>query len=199
MSNHRKHHLNQTSCPRQYAIVEVARRLKFDTVRPYREPLKEDSSSRPQSASGLNIQGTYAKQNYLWPEIVEQLGPSERFATKDEIDFLICIILNEPSWRGRVGSPTWRASVDVETRLERAHALDDWHNRMIFRVRQRLLKGIWDDAVEQAEDDQTLGAVLEIDDRARALSITPGEKGTLTMPKEAASLEKLLRDPNYAL
>jgi hypothetical protein len=82
-------------------------------------------------------------------------------------------------------------SVDVESRLERTPALDDWHTRMISRVRHCLSAGIWDDGVEQAEKDQTLGAELEIDDRARALSNAPEGKGTITMPEELDSLGSL--------
>jgi hypothetical protein len=176
----------------------VARKLKLDTVRGYKEEVERRFELKAKTAR-KNKHTEYARiaESSVARECIEQLGPSEKLVAEQEIDYLIGIILNEPNWQRRVGSPTWAASRDVERRLERTPALDDWHNRMISRLRQHLSEGIWDDEVEEAEENQALDAVLEIDDRARALSNVPEGKGTLPMPEEADSLEKLIQDPNY--
>lgn len=195
----RNHHLRQICSARQYAIVEAGRQLGFDTHEVYREEVERRFKLR--AKTGLRRRyGRYAHQaeSSVAKEFIKVLEPSDKFAAENKIKYLIGIILNEPNWQGRVGSPMWRAVVDVETRLERTPAWNDWVNRMISRVRQRISDGIGD-TVEQAEEDKTLGAVLEKDDPARALSKAPEEKGTLPMPDEADSLERHLQDPKYAL
>ncbi len=177
----------------------MARQLGLDTAGAYREAVERKFKLK--AKTGLRRRyARYACQaeSSIAKEFIELLEPSNKFAAEDKIKYLIGIILNEPNWHGRAGSPTWRASVDVETRLERTPAWNDWYDCMISRVRQRLSDDIWD-AVEQDEEDQTLGAVLEIDDRVKALSNAPEEKGRLPLPEGADSLEVLLQDPNHAL
>lgn len=197
--NHGRLHLNQISLARQYAIVEVARKLGLDTVEAYREAVERRFELKAKTGIRRRYE-KYARQaeSSIAREFIELLEPIDKHAAEDEIKYLIGIILNEPNWQERVGSPTWRASLNVETRLKRTPAQHDWYKRMISRVRQRLSDGIWD-SVEEAEEDQTLGTVLETDDRARALSNAQEEKGRLPLPEGADSLEMLVQDPKRAL
>lgn len=191
----RNHHLRQICSARKYAIVEVARQYGFDTTDTYREEVERRFKLK--AKTGLRRRyARYAHQaeSSLAKEFIELLEPSDKFEAEVKIKCLIGVILNEPNWHGKVGSPTWRASLNVETRLKRTPAWNDWYDDMISRVRQRTSDSTRD-AIEQAAEDQTLGTALEIDDRAKALSNAPEEKGTLPMPEEADSLERLLQDP----
>ena len=165
---------------------------------PFPRPTPPSSRLCAQASCGTRSRYAHQAESSLAKEFIELLEPSEKFEAEAKIKYLIGVILNEPNWHGKVGSLTWRASLNVETRLKRTPAWNDWYDDMISRVRQRTSDGIGD-TVEQAEEDQTLGAVLEKDDPARALSNAPEEKGTLPMSEEAYSLERRLQDPKYAL
>jgi hypothetical protein len=123
---------------RDHAVIEMARRFKWDLTYEYRKKVEEKlepkiqkygKSRRGQSA--VEAEACVADQ-YM----KNKLGPAEKLEVQRQMDNIIGIILNEPDWKRRRRSLSWVPSVRIKN-MERTCVPDDWVNGMICKLVRR--------------------------------------------------------------